>query len=150
MTKKERTENHQPRPGDEAPSAEASKRPLLIYLQATLPSLNPAERLIADYILKDPEKVLSSSISEMRRGAGASVGSIVGFCRNLGVKGFTDFKITLARELAQGGFSASQKGLVGEEPLSLFQTVFDFHAQSLARSSMIPPMRGTAIREIRR
>ena len=71
-------------------------RPLLVYLQAMLPSFSPAERLIAEHILKDPEKILSSSISEMRHGSGASVGSIVGFCRSLGVKGFADFKITLA------------------------------------------------------
>ncbi len=103
----------------------------MIYLQATLPSLTPAERLIAEHILKDPEKVLSFSISEMRRGSGASVGSIVGFCRSLGLKGFADFKIALAGELAQSGFSASQKALAGQETASLFQNVFEFHTQSL-------------------
>ena len=81
-----------------------------MYLQAILPSLNPTERQIGEYILEDPERVLSSSISDMRRGSGASVGSIVGFCRTLGVKGFASFKISLARELAQGGFSAGLTG----------------------------------------
>jgi DNA-binding MurR/RpiR family transcriptional regulator len=63
---------------------EPRQRPLLIYLQAILPSLNPTERQIGDYVLEDPERVLSSSISDMRRGSGASVGSVVGFCRTLG------------------------------------------------------------------
>src|SRR6516225_2993139 len=84
---------------------DGERRPLLIYLQAILPSLSPTERQIADYVLEDPERVLSSSISDMQRGSGASIGSIVGFCRTLGVKGFASFKIALARELAQGGFS---------------------------------------------
>jgi DNA-binding MurR/RpiR family transcriptional regulator len=74
-----------------AAHAGSAQRPLLVYLQAILPSLNPTERQIGEYILEDPERVLSSSISEMRRGSGASVGSIVGFCRTLGVKGFASF-----------------------------------------------------------
>src|SRR5438270_2222041 len=113
-----------------AASFETLKRPLLVYLQATLPSLNPAERLIAEYILKDPERILFSSISQMRHGSGASVGSIVGFCRSLGGKGFADFKITLARELAQGGCSAWEKAMNGREDLSLFRGVFEFYRHS--------------------
>jgi DNA-binding MurR/RpiR family transcriptional regulator len=131
MSKKKLTEQHQQQQPSPGVSPETLNRPVLAYLQAMLPSFNPAERLIAEYILKDPEKVLSSSISEMRHGSGASVGSIVGFCRSLGVKGFANFKITLARELAQGGFSASQKALGGKGGVSLFENVFEFHRQSL-------------------
>ncbi len=111
--------------------ADGQQRPLLIYLQAILPSLNPTERQIADYVLEDPERVLSSSISDMQRGSGASVGSIVGFCRMLGVKGFASFKIALARELAQGGLSATSRSAEGQASLSLFENVFQFHMQSL-------------------
>jgi DNA-binding MurR/RpiR family transcriptional regulator len=110
-------------------SPETSKRPVLVYLQAILPSLNPVERLIAQYVLDDPERILSSSIADLRRGSGASVGSIIGFCRSLGVKGFADFKITLARELSQGELSASQKA--GRENASVFQNVFEFQSQNL-------------------
>jgi DNA-binding MurR/RpiR family transcriptional regulator len=111
----------------EAP--ENSKRPMLVYLQAALPSLNPVERRIALYILGDPERILASSIAELRRGSGASVGSIISFCRVMATKGFADFKITLARELSQGGLTASHKN--GAESGSLFENVFEFQAQSL-------------------
>src|ERR1700737_696243 len=94
-------------------SNEQTRRPLLVYMQGILPSLNPPERLIADYVLQDPERILSSSIAEMRDGSGASVGSIVGFCRSLGLKGFAAFKIALARELAQSGFSGFAPGSDG-------------------------------------
>jgi DNA-binding MurR/RpiR family transcriptional regulator len=102
---------------------------VLIYLQAILASLNPVERVIAQYVLDDPERTLSSSIAELRRGSGASVGSIIGFCRSLGAKGFADFKITLARELSQVGLSASQRA--GQKNASIFQNVFEFQSQSL-------------------
>jgi DNA-binding MurR/RpiR family transcriptional regulator len=104
-----------------------SRRPLLVSLQASLPSLNPTERLIGDYVLADPERVLSSSISEMREGSGASVGSIVGFCRRLGLSGFADFKIALARQLALSGLSGSDTKR-GE---TVFEKVFHFQSQSL-------------------
>src|SRR5450631_3308402 len=111
---------------------EEARKPLLVYLQGILPSLNHTERLIADFVLKDPERVLSSSIAEMRDGSGASVGSIVGFCRHLGQKGFAQFKIALARELAQGGFSGFGPEADGDgQHDSLFEKVFRFHAQSL-------------------
>jgi RpiR family carbohydrate utilization transcriptional regulator len=112
-------------------SSRVGQRPLLVYLQAILPSLNPTERQIGEYILEDPERVLSSSISDIRRGSGASVGSIVGFCRTLGVKGFATFKISLARELAQGGLSIGPRAVEGQPPSSLYESVFKFHTQCL-------------------
>lgn len=111
--------------------------PLLVYVQGILPSLNPTERLIAECVLTDPERVLSSSIAELREDSGASVGSIVTFCRSLGLKGFADFKIALARDLAQSGFPAFASGGGAAQNGSLFEKVFQFHAQSLVETARI-------------
>ncbi|HEY3940030.1 MAG TPA: MurR/RpiR family transcriptional regulator [Bryobacteraceae bacterium] len=117
---------------------EETRRPLLVYIQGILPSLNHTEGLIASYVLKDPERILSSSIADVRDGSGASVGSIVGFCRSLGLKGFAEFKITLARELAQSGFSGFGPGGNGDgRSDSLFEKVFRFHSQSLIETLQI-------------
>ena len=122
---------------DHVSAPESPAPPLLVYLHAVLPSLNPTERQIGEYILEDPERVLSSSISDMHRGSGASVGSIVGFCRTLGVKGFASFKIALARELAQGAFAGTSKSGDAEPPTSLFESVFQFHARSLRETFLL-------------
>jgi DNA-binding MurR/RpiR family transcriptional regulator len=118
-------------------AARPPKPPLLIYLQGILPSLNPTERLIAEFVLSDPERILSSSIAEIRNGSGASVGSIVGFCRSLGLKGFANFKIALARELAQGGLPGTGDSNGTRPSMSLFERVFHFHAQSLTETLKI-------------
>jgi DNA-binding MurR/RpiR family transcriptional regulator len=120
-----------------ADSAGPAKRPLLVYLQGILPSLNPAERLIAEFVMADPERILSSSIAEIRNGSGASVGSIVGFCRTLGLKGFANFKIALARELAQGGLPGTSDSNGSRSGLPLFESVFQFHARSLTETMKI-------------
>lgn len=114
--------------------ASESKRPLLVYMQGLLPTLNPTERLIAEYVLADPERVISSSIAEIREGSGASVGSIVGFCRSFGLKGFAEFKIALARELAQAGLPA---GGAAQQNGSIFESVFQLDAQSLLETLRI-------------
>ena len=115
--------------------SDGPKRPLLIYLKGILPTLNPTERLIAGYILADPERMLSSAIADIRSGSGASVGSIVLFCRKLGLKGFADFKISLAREVAQSGLPSV--GASNAPGGSLFEKVFRFHAQSLMETLQI-------------
>jgi len=120
----------------ESPRKRASvPRPLLVYLQGILASLNPTERLIAEYILSDPERVLYHTISDFRRKSSASVGSIIGFCRTLGLKGFADLKISLARELAQGGLAASNNEEVKD--LSVLEQVFRLHTKSLEETRRI-------------
>jgi len=39
-----------------------TKRPLFVYLRGILASLKAAERLIAECVLADPEKVITSTI----------------------------------------------------------------------------------------
>lgn len=109
------------------------KRSVLTYLQGILASLNPTDRLIADRVLADPERVVATPISDLKNASGASVGSIVGFCRRLGLKGFAEFKLALARDLAQSGLTASQ----ASKNESLFEKVFHVHAQSLSETLKI-------------
>ena len=111
-------------------------RHLLTYLRGVLNSLNPTERLIADCILADPAPVITSSIAEIKSRSGASVGSIVGFCRRLGLKGFAEFKIALAQDLAQTGLP----GMEGPQDGSVADKVFYCHAQSLIETLQANPV----------
>src|ERR1700761_2167663 len=111
-----------------------SKRPILVYIKGILPSLTPTERLIAEYILKDPERILSSSIAELRDGTGSSVGSIVAFCRSLGLQGFAEFKISLAREMTQSAISGFSGAPNGGGQQSVFDEVFQFQVASLTET----------------
>lgn len=110
-----------------------ARRPVLTHLKGILASLNPTERVIAECVLGDPEKVVISSIAAIKEDCGASVGSIVAFCRRLGMSGFAEFKIALARDLAQSGLPAGQAKPNG----SIFERVFHFHAQSLVETLQV-------------
>lgn len=98
--------------------------------------MKPTERRIVDYILEDPERVLASSISTLNRDSGTSVGSIVAFCKAVGARGYADFKILLAGELAQSGFLQREKDseVPGE---TIFERVFHSHVESLKETLAI-------------
>ena len=112
-----------------------SRRALLTYIKGILASLNPTDRLIADCVLADPERVISSSIAQLKDDCGASVGAIVAFCRRLGLTGFAEFKIALARDLAQSGMPAGH----GHENGTLLERVFQVHSQSLIETLQVNP-----------
>lgn len=81
--------------------AAAPRQGILARLRATRDTLPPTAKKIADFILAQPDEVVHMSVTEVAEGAGASDGSVVGFCQQLGTKGFQDLKIALARDLVE-------------------------------------------------
>lgn len=79
----------------------APRQGILARLRATRDTLPPTAKKIADFILAQPDEVVHMSVTEVAEGAGASDGSVVGFCQQLGAKGFQDLKIALARDLVE-------------------------------------------------
>ncbi|GAA3012668.1 MurR/RpiR family transcriptional regulator [Tetragenococcus solitarius] len=61
------------------------------------------ERNIADYALNNMKKVSRMTIKEFANAAGVSEASVVRFCKNIGVKGFREFKLVLNQELVLRG-----------------------------------------------
>ncbi|MDQ8732116.1 MurR/RpiR family transcriptional regulator [Bradyrhizobium sp. LHD-71] len=70
-------------------------------LQAIRPQLAPTAQRIADYILKHAADVVHMSVTEVAEQAGASEGSVVGLCQQIGARGFQQLKIALVRDLVQ-------------------------------------------------
>lgn len=68
-------------------------------IRAIYNELGPSEKKIADYILKNEQEVTSLPIGELAALSGSTAATIVRFSRRLGFKGFTDFRLGLAREM---------------------------------------------------
>ncbi len=60
-------------------------------------SLKPAEKKVADFILKNVPLVIRYSITRVAEEAGVSEATVVKFCKKLGYSGYQEFKITLAQ-----------------------------------------------------
>ncbi|EHV9142463.1 MurR/RpiR family transcriptional regulator [Salmonella enterica] len=73
---------------------------ILDTLGAMQNSLTRVAQRIAHYILASPQQVTQLSIAELSRKTQAGEATVIRFCRTLGYKGFQDFKMDLAIELA--------------------------------------------------
>ena len=65
-------------------------------IRTNYPSYSKVFRVIADYILNDPEEVLKTNIHQLGRDLNIAESSIVRFCKSIGYSGFSELKIMLA------------------------------------------------------
>ncbi|PJG84595.1 MurR/RpiR family transcriptional regulator [Conservatibacter flavescens] len=75
-------------------------RHILDTMKALHSSLTKTEKHIAQQILKNPDKLNQASLSEVAGWLDVGEATFIRFCRTLGFKGFSDFKMELAIELA--------------------------------------------------
>ena len=66
-------------------------------IRAARPSLSPAERQVADWVLRQAGTVLSLPVAAIAREAGVSQPTVIRFCRSMGCHGLSDFKLRLAQ-----------------------------------------------------
>ena len=81
---------------------------VLINVRRALPSLRPAEQRVAHAVLADPAGISESSITAVARMCDTSETTVLRFCRAIGLAGYPELRIALARaaqfeETDQGG-----------------------------------------------
>lgn len=92
-------------PTDQTPAmADSSPRPVenaLTRIRSALPQMSKIAGRIAGYVLENPAEVVGMSITELADAAEASEGSVINFCRGIGLSGFQHLKLSLAQEIVQ-------------------------------------------------
>lgn len=63
--------------------------------------LFPAERRVADTVLKDPMKIVSMNVSELAKASEVSDATVIRVCQRLGYDGYHQFRLTLAGDLGK-------------------------------------------------
>lgn len=82
----------------EVSSPQPISGPVLARIRALTPSLSPAAQRIGEAVTAAPERVVELTVSDLASASGTSVASVVRFCQELGLRGFGDLKLRLARE----------------------------------------------------
>lgn len=72
----------------------------LLTITSVYKSMTRTEQKIADSILEDPDKVLYSTLTDLAENVGVGETSVLRFCRKIGFKGYQDFKLSIAQQLA--------------------------------------------------
>ncbi len=73
---------------------------ILLTIKNSYNILTKNEKSIADTILKDPQKVLRYSITELADCCKVSIATVFRFCKDLNLKGYQDFKLALAKSIS--------------------------------------------------
>lgn len=118
-----------------------------------LDQLSPAERKVAERVASDPDGVMRSNLAGLARSAGVSEPTAIRFCRSLGLEGFADLRMTLARgEAAAAPPPASHPVTPGMDPSQLPGAVLDaaLAALSALRPKLDPSATAAAARALRR
>ncbi|MBM3705665.1 MAG: MurR/RpiR family transcriptional regulator, partial [Actinobacteria bacterium] len=91
-------------PGDKIPFLNSVKNrsSLLIRMKSLCLKMTDSEKLIAEYILDNPEEVYNLKIEDISKKLGISLPTVFRFTRKLGFEGFKDFKVELIRDMAIG------------------------------------------------
>jgi RpiR family carbohydrate utilization transcriptional regulator len=75
---------------------------MLERIKSTLSSLTPAEERVGKLLLSDPRAFGTLPVAELAERAKVSKPTVVRFCRSVGYKGLSDFKLKLAGSLSEG------------------------------------------------
>jgi transcriptional regulator, RpiR family len=67
-------------------------------IKAVINNLKPSEEKVAEYIIKNADKISELSIGELAKNSGTSEASVVRFCKSLGYKGYQDLKIKVSAD----------------------------------------------------
>ncbi len=75
---------------------------MLARIAAVRDQIRPSERKLADYAMAHPGDVINLSMAELADRVGVSEPTVARFCSALGCRGFREFKIKLAQDIAGG------------------------------------------------
>jgi RpiR family carbohydrate utilization transcriptional regulator len=113
--------------------ANSAATDLLARLASARAELSPSEARVADIVLDRPGAIPRMNLAALADLAGVSEPTVLRFCRSLGVEGFADFKLELARALATGGIAYLHREISFEDGIeTVAAKVFQSSINALA------------------
>lgn len=92
-----------------------SGRGVLVRIRAALPSLRPAQRRVADAVLRDPAGTAELSISRLAELCSTSVATVMRFCRSIGFHGYPELRFALARETSREAAESADGAILSSD-----------------------------------
>ncbi|MFD1066884.1 MurR/RpiR family transcriptional regulator [Oceanobacillus locisalsi] len=103
-------------------------------------SLPPSEKKIADYILTNPEKVISLTAKELGERSKTSGAAVIRLCKSLNLKGFHDLKIRIAGDLQRNEKDGFRDIDPNETPLSIIDKMTNNSIQTIRETAHLIDM----------
>lgn len=103
----------------------------LALLNSIYNSLSKAEQKVADAVLNDMESTVYSSVTDLAEKAVVGETTVIRFCRKLGFRGFQEFKLTLAQDLATPSQHVHGELLETDDIATMCQKITSYNMQAL-------------------
>lgn len=94
-----------------------------------------AERRVAEFILKNPEQVVTLNVADIAEQSGVSDATVIRLCKHLGYTGFYQMKLQMAHELGRNQLLRGRSG--AEKPVSADDLIKELATSILSISSNI-------------
>jgi DNA-binding MurR/RpiR family transcriptional regulator len=94
------------------------------------------ERTIADFILKNPAKVIYYTIDDFARELSISEATVFRFIKKLGYEGYQYFKVSLASEVTKASDN-NKKKLDADNISDIYKYITDLYSQNLHETAAI-------------
>ncbi len=104
---------------------------ILLKIKQMLPSLAKQERKVGNYVLERPHETVGHSITKLASACGVSNTTVLRFCRRMGIGGYRQFRIALAKEWDSPESLMYVEFRPGDTLASVAQKVFAANIQAL-------------------
>ena len=98
---------------------------LLRQIKNSLPDLRKSEKIVGEYILKDPKSIITMKTAEASEAMGISEPTLIRFCKAIGFSGFQELKINLSQQLAADDYFVMYEINEDDSIHELCEKVFD-------------------------
>ena len=103
----------------------------LTRIRSSYPSLAASEARVASWIMQQPERIVHLSMAQVAEACGVSDTTVLRFCRAAGFQGYTDLKLSIARDLSSPTQIIHDDITVGDGPALIARKVFMANIQAL-------------------
>jgi DNA-binding MurR/RpiR family transcriptional regulator len=100
-------------------------------------SMSGVEKKIADILMKSPEKVIHMTIAELASELAVSEGSIIRFCQTIGLGGYAQLKINLARNISSNHHYFTHFISEKSSPREIVAAVMQYTEQAIRKTAEI-------------
>lgn len=107
----------------------------LLHIRGTYPALRPAEKRVAKVILNNPREAVHYSITELAKKAEVSDATVVKFCKRLGYKGYQEFRILLAQDVAVKPVLIHGEVELGNDVRTIKEKIFQANISALQETA---------------
>lgn len=104
---------------------------IFVKINFLLPTLPRVEKLVAKYILENPENIRSTNLLMLAQESGCSDTSIIRFCKRLGYKGFASFKQSFIESMIDSNNTITQEIYKDDSMTEILQKIFKHNIQTL-------------------